>query len=386
MITLNENVKFILETLNKNGYEAYVVGGAIRNLLLGITPLDYDLTTNATPSEIMDVFSFTKTILTGAKYGTVTVIYNNEKYEITTYRIDGIYENNRHPKEVVYTSSLEDDLRRRDFTVNAFAYNDELIDFHNGINDLNNKLIRCIGDPNSRFNEDALRILRAIRFSVKLGFFIEENTKKAIHKNAKLLKNIPIERINNELFEIFKYINEKTILEYFDVLSIIFPHLKKSSLDKIICTARNCNNPLLLYCSFFENINEDQKINIINMYRLSNYEKHIICLLTKHDIDIDTDVVGFKKILKNNRKNDIILYVKYHIYDIKKQASLIEKLEYAFSECHSLKQLQIKGHDLKKLGFVEKDYSKILNYLLDLVIENKLKNNKDDLISYLKSI
>lgn len=201
-IEMTKDVSFILDTLNKNNFEAYIVGGCVRDSLLKRQLRDWDITTSALPEEIIKLFD--KTIPTGIKHGTVTVVINKENYEVTTYRIDGEYSDNRHPDEVVFTRSLKEDLSRRDFTVNALAYNEVegLVDMFNGIEDLKNKTIRCVGDPNKRFTEDALRMLRAIRFACQLRFSIEKDTYEAIGSNYHLLKNVSSERIRDELDKI----------------------------------------------------------------------------------------------------------------------------------------------------------------------------------------
>ena len=181
--------KMVLELLENSGFEAFLVGGCVRDSLLNRPFSDYDVTTNASPSEVKKVFSDYRVIETGIKHGTVTVILNGLPVEITTYRIDGEYKDNRHPEEVRFSTKLEDDLCRRDFTVNALAYNSELIDLFGGVSDLKSRLIRCVGDPDVRFNEDGLRILRALRFSSVLGFEIENATACSVIRNRHLLKN-----------------------------------------------------------------------------------------------------------------------------------------------------------------------------------------------------
>ena len=198
-IQLPEDVKSILHILQDAGYEAYAVGGCIRDSLLGRTPDDWDITTSARPEETKALFE--KTIDTGIQHGTVTVMRHGRGYEVTTYRVDGEYEDGRHPKEVTFTASLEEDLKRRDFTVNAMAYNEEdgLVDLFGGRQDLERKIIRCVGEANERFEEDALRIMRAVRFSAQLGFTIEERTKEAIRGHADRLRQVSAERIQMEL-------------------------------------------------------------------------------------------------------------------------------------------------------------------------------------------
>ena len=202
IIKLPKHVKYIIETLEQNGYEAYAVGGCVRDSILGREPNDWDITTSADPYEVKKLFSHT--IDTGLQHGTVTIMLEHVGYEVTTYRIDGDYEDSRHPKEVTFTKSLEEDLKRRDFTVNAMAYNDRdgLIDLFQGMDDIQKKVIRCVGNAEERFTEDALRIMRAVRFSAQFGYEIELETKKAIVKLAPNLKNISAERIREELIKL----------------------------------------------------------------------------------------------------------------------------------------------------------------------------------------
>ncbi len=198
-ISLPEDVKRIIDRLTAEGYEAFAVGGCVRDTLLGRKPEDWDITTSASPMQVKELFSHT--IDTGIQHGTVTVMMNHIGYEVTTYRIDGEYEDARHPKEVIFTSSLVEDLKRRDFTINAMAYNEErgLIDEFGGIEDLKNGIIRCVGNPMERFFEDALRMLRAVRFAAQLGFVIEDETKAAIRKLAPMIAKVSAERIATEL-------------------------------------------------------------------------------------------------------------------------------------------------------------------------------------------
>ena len=198
-IVIPEQVNSILESLQKAGYEAYVVGGCVRDALLGREPHDWDITTSALPTEVKNVFP--RTVDTGLQHGTVTVLCGGTGYEVTTFRVDGVYEDGRHPKEVTFTPSLKEDLRRRDFTINAMAYNNAsgLVDLFGGQQDLENGVVRAVGDPVQRFTEDALRIMRAIRFSAQLGYEIEPGTLKAAEILAPNLQKISSERIREEL-------------------------------------------------------------------------------------------------------------------------------------------------------------------------------------------
>lgn len=202
ILEIPKNAETILHILENAGYEAYVVGGCVRDSILGRNPDDWDITTSAKPEQVKELFH--RTVDTGLQHGTVTVLMEKEGYEVTTYRVDGEYEDGRHPKEVTFTASLEEDLKRRDFTINAMAYNPSggLVDLFGGLEDIDRKIIRCVGDPLERFTEDALRIMRAVRFSAQLGFSIEEETRKALKVLAPNLKHVSAERIQVELVKL----------------------------------------------------------------------------------------------------------------------------------------------------------------------------------------
>ena len=228
-IVLPEKVKFIIETLETHGYEAYAVGGCVRDTMLHRTPGDWDITTQAKPEQVKEIFAEKNihTIDTGIQHGTVTVMVEHEGFEVTTYRIDGEYEDARHPKNVQFTASLLEDLKRRDFTINAMAYNDSegIIDMYDGMTDLKNQTIRCVGEAKKRFDEDALRILRALRFQAQLGFQIEEKTEEAIKNQAKFLKDISAERIQVELEKLITSAHPEVLVNAYKlgVTKIIFP-------------------------------------------------------------------------------------------------------------------------------------------------------------------
>lgn len=230
-----ETVWYILTKLRQRGYEAYMVGGCVRDLVMGIWPKDFDITTQATPEHMKGCISL-RSYDTGLKHGTVTFVdYDNDQYEVTTYRMDGRYSDSRHPDEVEYVNNLIIDLSRRDFTINAMAIDDicgGIIDPFGGLNDLKNGLIRCVGNPDDRFKEDPLRILRALRFSAVYGFKIEDETSKSIHSNVSLLDSVSKERISNELLRMFSEYDygpslEYVLLEYKDVMNQIIPDLGK---------------------------------------------------------------------------------------------------------------------------------------------------------------
>ena len=231
-----EKANEIIEELMKHGYEAYVVGGCVRDMVLGREPEDWDITTSATPYEVKKLFR--RTVDTGIIHGTVTVLMEKEHFEVTTYRLDGEYEDNRHPKQVSFTSSLTEDLKRRDFTINAMAYNEKegFIDLFGGMEDLKHGLIRCVGSAEERFDEDALRILRAVRFSAQLGFDIEDRTLQAIRDKAKNLNNISAERIRVELTKLLlsDHPDRLNMLYQVGISKVILPEL-----DTMMMTPQN---------------------------------------------------------------------------------------------------------------------------------------------------
>ncbi len=230
-IILPEYAEIVIQSLERYGYEAYVVGGCVRDSLLGITPKDWDVCTNATPQEVLRVFRKRPVIKTGLKHGTVTVMVNHEPVEVTTFRVDGEYTDNRHPDEVIFVSRVEEDLSRRDFTINAMAYSPArgLVDAFGGQEDLAAGLIRCVGEPDERFNEDGLRIMRALRFASRFDFGIESETAFSVRRNRHLLENVSVERIFKELKGMLMGKGVLSMLQAFpDVMACIIPELTPS--------------------------------------------------------------------------------------------------------------------------------------------------------------
>lgn len=235
-IEIPEKAKYIIDTLENAGYEAYVVGGCVRDSILGRVPQDWDITTSALPLQVKELFR--RTIDTGLQHGTVTIMQGEEGFEVTTYRIDGEYEDGRHPKDVTFTPNLEEDLLRRDFTINAMAYNDRrgLVDLYDGIGDIERKTIKCVGSPTARFGEDALRMLRAVRFSAQLGYTIEPETRDAITKLAGTLEKISAERIRTELVKLLVSDNPFELREAYEtgMTAVFLPEF-----DRAIETEQN---------------------------------------------------------------------------------------------------------------------------------------------------
>ena len=346
----------ILNILNSNGFTAYIVGGFVRDSILGISSNDIDLTSNAKPDEVSKLF---KTIPTGIKYGTVLIRYNDYSFEHTTFRFDLEYSDSRHPSGVSYSNNVLDDVRRRDFTINALLMdsNKKIIDYTDGINDLKKKVIRTIGNSNNRFNEDALRMLRAISFVSKLGFDIEDNTLKSIIENKELLKNISVERIRIEFDKISKgKYREKAWEIFYNIgLNELFPNMKYiDSFDK----------------SFID-------IIIYNMLKMG---------------EID-DFWAFSKSCIKELKKAIDLIkngiTDYNMYECGYNSAMyaldylkIDKKVWDDLKIKSLKDLEISGSDLT---FINKtNRSKCLNYLVKEVLENNLSNKYDCLIEEAK--
>ena len=435
-ISIPNNVKIILERLKNAGFEAYCVGGAVRDSIMGAIPGDWDITTSALPEETKDIFKDFKTIDTGLKHGTLTVLIDKTPYEITTFRIDGEYGDNRHPENVTFTSKIGDDLARRDFTVNALAYNevDGLVDLYGGQSDIYNGIIRTVGDADTRFQEDGLRIMRALRFSATLGFEIEEQTKKAIHKNKDLLENISAERIIVELTKLLCGKNAFNILmEYPDVLSVFIPEIapavnftqygKKHAYDvwEHICHTVDTIPPdrilrltMLLHDlgkvpthklnekgdSTFKNhaaIGGEMAREILTRLKFDKKTiNRVSFLVGYHDFEPPETKTELKKHLKTKTPDDIrtLLVIKKSdrgalsesYRDISAgTAQALEWLEEIESdnECCTIAQLAVNGKDLEKAGLRGEEIGKALNNLLDAVIENNVKNSKADLLTYI---
>ena len=402
-INMPREVEKALDILNSNGFEAYIVGGCVRDAILGAVPSDWDITTSAKPDEISFCFQDYRTIETGLKHGTVTVVINRMQLEITTYRIDGKYSDNRRPDTVLYTDKLFMDLKRRDFTVNALAYNhDGIVDLFGGINDVEKRTIKCVGDPDERFKEDGLRILRALRFASVLDFNIEENTSKSIYENKNLLMNISCERINSEFCKLVSGSNfNKIMLEYKDVIEVFIPEIKKFSKEtwkqKINSMAVVPNDLILKFSLLFHKIDDVENILI----RLKNDNatiKNVKLLVLNIDGEIIPTPVNVKKWLNKIGYDNLnqLLSVKKAVvksFDASNETELenLKKAELLMNEaveqrqCFSLKTLAINGKDLLEAGMVEgEQLGVILNEILDKVIEEKLVNQKSVLIDYIK--
>ena len=317
-INLPPKVRYIINKIYENNYEAYIVGGCVRDAILGFEPNDYDITTSASPNTIQEIFKDFKCIETGIEHGTVSVVIEDEIFEITTYRIEGEYKDHRRPDKVDFTDRLEEDLKRRDFTINAMAYNEKkgLIDLFGGKEDLNNKIIKTVGNPYDRFNEDGLRMIRAIRFSSKLNFTIEKETLKAIYDKSFIINNISLERITDEFTKIIlsdkpeniKYLFETKLLKYLNISNEDDIGKLKQFYNEIVIL-KKINKNLEKRLALLDYIVEKNNINCKSFCNELIYSKkiiknHNIILTLLKNIEIDhLNKVEIKKILSGVDRN-----------------------------------------------------------------------------------
>lgn len=436
-----KNVDTAINLLQSAGFEAYAVGGCVRDSLLGKTPNDWDITTSAKPEDMKSVFADFHCIDTGIKHGTVTVVIDGEPLEITTFRLDGEYEDNRHPKSVTFTSNLGADLGRRDFTVNAMAYSKKTgtVDLFGGQNDLKNKIIRCVGDPDRRFNEDVLRILRALRFASALDFEIEEKTAQSLLKNRALLGNISEERIAKELLKLVCGKGAKRILtDFAPVLFEILPELQpmyKNSHDnphhcydiyehtliavesidpeptlRFAMLLHDCGKPAVK--KFDENgvahfyghqrISAEISAQILARLKVSNkFRDEILFLVSNHDrweLYENTEKMprylskfgldGVLKLLKVMRA-DVLAQSPEYRYRLDQIADAEETAKNLAAQkpCLSLSELQINGRTLMDIGIPQgRKLGAVLAQLLDEVIDGVTKNTQEALTTRAREI
>lgn len=433
-IQLPDKVQRIIETLTAAGFEAYAVGGCVRDSVLGRLPSDWDITTSATPYETKELFP--RTFDTGIKHGTVTVLFDKEGFEVTTYRIDGDYEDSRHPKEVTFTSSLEEDLKRRDFTINAMAYNSKsgLIDIFGGMEDIKKGIIRCVGNAEERFTEDALRMLRAVRFSAQLGYRIEEATASAIRRLAPNLRHISAERIQAELVKLVTsahpdYLRTayetgitKQVLPEFDLCMETEqnnPHHCYSVGEHILHSMQEIEaDKVLRLGMLFHDIAKPQTLTI-DEEGITHNKKHpqvgakmtgeilrrlkfdndttdkVTKIVRYHDEEVGLSPAGVRRAV--NRMGEDIFPMLFAVRraDISAQSDYLreeklQKLTYMQElydgilrrqECLSLKDLAVTGRDLIALGIpAGPQIGELLQELLMLVLEEPERNNREELL------
>lgn len=433
-----KDVLFILEKLNEEGFDAYIVGGCVRDKLLGFEPHDYDITTSAKPDEIKKVFKDFKTILIGEEFGTVGVLINKILYEVTTFRIDGKYLNYRKPENVTFSKNLTEDLKRRDFTINAMAMDlkGELYDPFGGKKDLDDKILRPVGNPVERIREDAIRILRAIRFAGRLDFYIEDELFDAIAFERKLLKKISPERIFDEFSKMITSDRPSyylLLMEETGILDVIFPELKrtvgfsqfspyhdKTLFDHLICVMDEVKPDLSLrLAGLFHDVSKvdtlcigedgrghfygheilgaDLVSEILKRYRVSNkiIDKVKILILDHMKVHSEMSDKALRRQIKRVGREYVMDLYDLLIADCKctrvdRDASFIINRKNRVKELLKEKEmktekfLEINGNDIKDLGFNEgKIIGKVLKELEDLVLDDPEKNNRDFLIKYI---
>ena len=439
IIQLPEKVKFIIDTIMEAGYEAYAVGGCIRDSILLRKPSDWDITTSASPYQVKELFR--RTLDTGIKHGTVTVMLDKEGFEVTTYRIDGEYEDGRHPKEVTFTRNLTEDLKRRDFTINAMAYNekDGLVDIFGGLEDIRCKMIRCVGDPVERFSEDALRMMRAVRFSAQLGYRIEEETSNAIRVLAPDLKKISAERIQTELVKLLTsphpdYLRmayetgiTKVVLPEFDLCMITEqknPHhcytvgehtlvaMQAVRADKVLRLAmlfHDMGKPLCVttdeegidHFHGHPSVSEEIAGNVLHRLKFDNDTIYMVKKLVKyHDQYIEPQPKNVRRAIRKMGEDVFPLLLEVKEADVQAQSDFLrEKKEKNLkdvrdvyqrileeNQCVSLKTLAINGKDLIDQAGMKpgKELGEVLNELLDLVTEDPARNTREYLLKAAK--
>lgn len=367
MFEIPQNVQFIIDRLNQNGFEAYIVGGCVRDILLNKSPHDFDVTTSAKPQEIISLFS--KTVPTGIKHGTVTVIIDDTPVEVTTFRTEGVYTDNRRPDNVEFVNDLREDLKRRDFTVNAMAYNkiSGVTDYFGGKQDLQNKILRAVGNPKERFQEDALRILRLFRFASTLEFEIEKETFSAAIECSHLLKNVSRERIFEELkkavigdnFKVFTPLIESGALGFLNITAVPdFEKIKSLKQNQLLCLY------LFFKTDTLKNLNPSNK-------EIQFFEK--LDLLSQMPMPTnDCDIKEMLNLAGSEICKDFFLLKGLSL-------SPLEKILRS-GGAYTVKDLKINGNDLIALGYKGEKIGEILERLRKTVIKDPEKNTKENLL------
>lgn len=384
------DVLFILDRLESRGFSADIVGGSVRDLLLDRSPDDYDITTSALPEEIKAAVADLRTIDTGIKHGTVGILLGGKVYETTTYRVDGEYKDARHPESVSFTRDIVEDLARRDFTINSMAYSPKngLTDPFDGVADLAKGIIRAVGDPMLRFSEDALRILRGIRFAATFGFEIEPMTATALRKKASLLSSVSAERIYVELRKTFdKPHSYGVVKEYGDVLLCVMAGLRslvlpeKTAYDSADYMSRilsifylSSENPAQAFDIFATTLKTDSHFRRLGCQLLSS--------VGRYDL---TDSLGLTKCLRDNGEEATLGLINLEkALGHKADSDLLSGL-LASGVCYRISDLKVGGMDLKNIGLAGPKIGQALDTLLTAVIEGRVENNRDALIQFLKT-
>ena len=386
--------EWIIKTIRAHGFEAFAVGGCVRDTLLGRIPGDWDITTSAKPDEIKAIFG--KTVDTGRQHGTVTIIKNHKGYEVTTYRVDGEYHDGRHPDSVEFTSSLTEDLKRRDFTINAMAYSHEtgIVDEFGGMEDLEAKVIRCVGKAQDRFTEDALRILRAIRFAAQLGFSIEEKTFAAIFEIAPNLKKVSKERIQTELTKLLlsDFPEKLSMAEETGISPYVtedFREIFQSGMD-FGALARLPKEKSMRWAGCLRCLAPETAGKILKGLKLDNETiSNGRVMIEAYQSPLRADKVEIRRFLSRMTRYQFggCLYLKELDGDlrVKEIRGLWGEIEES-GDCVSLKTLAVGGNDLLEAGIRPgKEVGEILKSLLELVLEDPSMNKKEILLNFVQS-
>ncbi len=441
-IKLPNDVQYILDQLSSNGFSSYVVGGCVRDSIMCKAPNDWDICTSATPDQIKHCFQTFSIIDTGIKHGTVTLIINNNQYEITTYRSESCYSDGRHPDKVEFVGSIQEDLSRRDFTINAIAYNPNtgIIDPYGGYNDIINNVIRCVHNPDDRFNEDGLRILRCLRFASNYGFNIEYYTRQSVFKNICKLDNISKERINSELCKIIQGEYALTILlQYKEVIGHVIPelgkcilfnqnnkyhiydvydhiahalsyHAKFDLISKLALLLHDVGKPLCYTTDECGNghfyghskISAELAYSIMKNLKFDNRTiSKVVELVLYHDCDMPTTVRGIRRLVSKMSVDQVKRLLDIKLCDIYahsniNQSAQVDKCLYAMNlldneikhnSAFHLKDIKINGADILSLGIPQGPIiGKLLNSCLDAVISDNVENTYESLIAYVQML
>ena len=436
-IVMPQKVADIINELNSAGYEAYAVGGCVRDSILGRKPNDWDITTSAMPEEVKAIFR--RTVDTGIKHGTVTVLLGDDSFEVTTFRVDGEYTDHRHPEEVSFTRNLEEDLLRRDFTINAMAYSDKtgIVDLYGGLQDIENKVIKAVGDPDARFDEDALRIMRAVRFAAQLDFTIEEKTKEAIGRHTEFLKEVSAERIETELTKLITSAHPEKLIDAYElgITAVILPEFdntmgvpqnnpyhKYDVGHHIIAVTQNVPpTKIMRYTALFHDIckpecrttdergidhfkmhavlGADKAREIMRRLKMDNDSIHAVSrLIYWHDYGIKGDVTkrSLRRMMSKLGAENFPDYLAIRRADMAGQSDfrkgekdeIYKNIEALYNEiiaegdCLSVKDLAINGGDIMKLGIpAGPKIGEILTYLLERVMDEPPLNTHEQLLA-----
>lgn len=387
----------VLERLEDSGHKAYLVGGCLRDMMMGREPHDFDIATSAEPETVMSIFSDFEVIPTGIKHGTVTVMVDGEPIEITTFRKDSDYSDGRRPDSITFTDKVEDDLSRRDFTINAMAFglDGEIVDPFGGKSDIKSRTIRTVGSAEDRFSEDGLRILRAIRFASVLGFTIERETKEAIHKLSRMLDKVSFERVFSEMSKII--LSEKPSVqfrEFKDVFSRVAPEFSEiKDFEHTLETLDRVEPELALrFTALLHTLGEEQADSVLRKLKSDGVTIQKVTKLVRFfDTDIDSSKVAIKKLVSKMGESDFFSLIKLKIADEPEKTVELEKAKQiaekviADKECFKLKDMAVKGDDLIKSGMaMGPEIGKTLSMLLDKVISEEVANDKDSLMRTIK--